>query len=126
MKLYSFPGSPNALRSRAVIYELEAPVEIVTLNMRAGQNKTPEYLAINPNGKVPVLVDGDLVIWESRAINAYLASKFPQKDLYPADPAQAGDGRPVVVLAGHPSRACDAEGVVRAGDEEAVRHGRAG
>jgi glutathione S-transferase len=87
MKLYSFPGSPNALRSRAVIYELEAPVEIVTVDMRGGANKTPEFLAMNPNAKVPVFVDGDLVIWESRAINAYLASRFPDKGLYPADPA---------------------------------------
>jgi glutathione S-transferase len=88
MKLYSFPGSPNALRSRAVIYELDAPVEIVDVDFRGGQNKTPEYLRINPNGKVPVLVDGDLAIWESRAINAYLAAKFPDKGLYPTDLAR--------------------------------------
>ena len=84
MKLYSVPGSPNALRSRAVIYELQAPVEIVNVDFRRGENKTPEYLRLNPNGKVPVLVDGDLVLWESRSINAYLAAKFPEKDLYPA------------------------------------------
>ncbi len=84
MKLYSFPGSPNALRSRAVIYELQAPVEIVNVDFRRGEHRTPEYLRLNPNGKVPVLVDGDLVLWESRAINAYLAAKFPDKDLYPA------------------------------------------
>ena len=85
MKLYSSPGSPNALRSRAVIFELDAPVEIVTLDFGKGENRAPEFLKLNPNGKVPTLVDGDTVIWESRAINAYLAAKFPTADLYPTD-----------------------------------------
>jgi len=88
MKLYSSPGSPNALRSRAVAFELGFAPEIVNINIGAGENRTPEYLALNPNGKVPTLVDGDLVIWESRAINAYLASLRPERGLDPADPAQ--------------------------------------
>ena len=86
MKLFSFPGSPNALRSRAVAFELGLPVEIVDVNMMAGENRSPEFLAINPNGKVPTLVDGDFVVWESRAINAYLAAQAPEKNLNPADP----------------------------------------
>ena len=86
MKLYNSPGSPNALRTRAVIHELDLPVEIVDVNIAKGENRSPEYLAINPNGKVPTFVDGDLVIWESRAINAYLASLKPEANLYPADP----------------------------------------
>jgi glutathione S-transferase len=86
MKLYNSPGSPNALRSRAVAFELALDPEIVNVNIGGGENRTPEYLAINPNGKVPVLVDGDVTIWESRAINAYLASKYPKGDLYPVDP----------------------------------------
>ena len=45
-------------------------------------------MAINPNGKVPVLVDGDFVLWESRAINAYLAGLRPERGLYPAEPKQ--------------------------------------
>jgi len=88
MKLYNVNGSPNALRSRAVIYELNAPVEIVDIDMSKGENRTPEFLALNPNGKVPTFTDGDLVIWESRAINAYLAAKFPAANLYPTDLAQ--------------------------------------
>ena len=86
MKLYSSPGSPNALRTRAVIAELGLPVEIVNVDIAKGANRTPDYLALNPNGKVPTFVDGDLVIWESRAINAYLANLKPDADLYPADP----------------------------------------
>ncbi|HZY68537.1 MAG TPA: glutathione S-transferase N-terminal domain-containing protein, partial [Devosia sp.] len=70
MKLFSSPGSPNALRTRAVIAELGVPVEIVDVDIGKGENRTPEFLAMNPNGKVPTFVDGELVIWESRAINA--------------------------------------------------------
>jgi glutathione S-transferase len=85
MKLYNAGGSPNALRTRAVLYELGIEFERIDIDFRSGGNRTPEYLKLNPNGKVPVLVDGDVVIWESRAINAYLAAKHPAKNLYPAD-----------------------------------------
>ena len=74
MKLYNANLSPNALRVRAVAKELGIELEIVDLDFRKGENKTEAYLALNPNGKVPMLVDGDFVLWESRAINAYLAS----------------------------------------------------
>lgn len=88
MKLYSSPGSPNALRARAVVFELGLDPEIINVDIGKGENRTPEYLKLNPNGKVPVLVDGDVVIWESRAINAYLASTHPEHGLYPAEAAQ--------------------------------------
>ncbi|MEJ0013712.1 MAG: glutathione S-transferase family protein [Bauldia sp.] len=84
MKLYNANSSPNALRVRLVIYELGIEIEKIDIDLRGG-NRTPEYLKLNPNAKVPVLVDGDLVLWESRAINAYLAGKFPEKGLYPAE-----------------------------------------
>ncbi len=84
MKLYNANLSPNALRVRAVANELGIDLEIIDVDMRNGENKTASYLAINPNGKVPVLIDGDLVLWESRAINAYLASL--KGKLYPQDP----------------------------------------
>jgi glutathione S-transferase len=87
MKLYSSPFSPNAFRTRAVTFELGLEPEIIDVNIGKGENRTPEYLAINPNGKVPALVDGEVVLWESRAINGYLASKKPQLGLYPTDPA---------------------------------------
>jgi len=85
MKLYNASLSPNALRVRAVARELGIELEIVDVDLRKGENKTASYLAMNPNGKVPVLVDDDLVLWESRAINAYLASLRPERGLYPAD-----------------------------------------
>ena len=85
MKLYNSNFSPNALRVRAVAAELGIPLDIVEVDLRKGENKTASYLAINPNGKVPVLVDGDFVLWESRAIDAYLASLRPEPGLYPDD-----------------------------------------
>jgi glutathione S-transferase len=85
MKLYNANLSPNALRVRAVANELGIELEIIDVDLRKGENKTESYLALNPNGKVPVLVDGDFVLWESRAINAYLASLRPERGLYPAD-----------------------------------------
>lgn len=86
MKLYNADRSPNALRTRSVLYELGIEFETVEIDMRAGETKTPEFLALNPNGKVPVLVDGDFVLWESRAIDSYLASLKPERGLYPDDP----------------------------------------
>jgi len=86
MKLYNANLSPNALRVRAVASELGIELEIVEVDLRGGENKTPAYLALNPNGKVPTLVDGNFVLWESRAIDAYLASLKPERGLYPADP----------------------------------------
>jgi glutathione S-transferase len=64
-------------------------VEIVEQNM--GDLKKPEYLAMNPNGKVPTLVDGDFKLWESRAIMQYLASKKPGNSLWPNDPKKQAD-----------------------------------
>jgi len=86
MKLYNSNFSPNALRTRAVVYELGLDPEIVNIDISKGENRTPEYLKLNPNGKVPTLVDGEVVVWESRAINAYLAALHPEHGLYPTDP----------------------------------------
>ncbi len=85
MKLYNADLSPNALRVRAVAFELDIDLEIIDVDVFKGETKTEEYLALNPNGKVPVLVDGDFVLWESRAINVYLAGVKPERNLYPED-----------------------------------------
>ena len=85
MKLYNSNFSPNALRVRAVAAELGIALDIVEVDLRKGEHKSASYLAMNPNGKVPVLVDGDFVLWESRAINAWLASLRPEHGLYPDD-----------------------------------------
>lgn len=86
MKLYNADLSPNCLRVRAVIYELDLPVELVDVNLMSKEPRPADFLAANPNGKVPALVDDDgFSLFESRAINAYLASKRPERDLYPVD-----------------------------------------
>ncbi len=82
MKLYSIQASNNARRVRATAEHLGIELEIIEQSM-AGM-KTPEYLALNPNGKVPTLVDGDLTLWEGRAIMQYVASKKPSA-LWPND-----------------------------------------
>jgi len=87
MKLYNADLSPNCVRVRAVIHELGLEVEIIDVNIMSREPRPPEFLAANPNGKVPAFVDDDgFSLFESRAINAYLASKRPERDLYPGDP----------------------------------------
>ena len=56
--------------------ELDLPYEFVLLDMAAGEHRQSEFLALNPMGKVPTIVDGDLVLWESGAIILYLAEKY--------------------------------------------------
>lgn len=75
MKLYTNLFSPNARKVHAVAHEIGIELDVHTVDLRAGEQRTPEYLALNPNGKVPTLVDGDTVMWESNAIVCYLAGK---------------------------------------------------
>ena len=74
MKLYDFPFSPNCRKVRAVAYELGIAFEAVPVDLLTGGSRTPAFLALNPNGRVPVLEDGDLILWESTAIMRYLAT----------------------------------------------------
>jgi glutathione S-transferase len=82
MKLYTNLFSPNARKVHAVANELGIELETQTVDLRGGEQRTPEYLTLNPNGKVPTLVDGDTVLWESNAIMCYLAGKG-DTDLWP-------------------------------------------
>jgi glutathione S-transferase len=84
MKLYGF-GPTRSLRALWGLKELEADFEFVPVNLAAGDHRRPDFLRLNPAGKVPVLVDGDLVLTESAAIVMYLADKYPDKGLLPAD-----------------------------------------
>jgi glutathione S-transferase len=85
MKLYTFPLSSNARKAEMVVHILGTEVERVIVNLAAGEQKKPDYLALNTNGRVPTLVDGDFVLWESNAIMAYLADKTPGNTLYPSE-----------------------------------------
>ena len=75
LKLY---GSLNSSAGRCLwlLEELGVEYEQVALDFKAGEHKNPEYLKINPNGKVPTLVHDDFVLWETLAINRYLAKTF--------------------------------------------------
>jgi glutathione S-transferase len=82
MKLYGF-GPTRSLRALWGLKELGLEFEFIPVNLQAGEHRRPEFLALNPAGKVPVLVDGDLVLTESAAIVLYLAEKYPEKKLMP-------------------------------------------
>ncbi len=86
MKLYYFE-TINPQKACAVARYLNSPVEFVRTDMTKGEHKTPGYLAINPNGKVPALTDGDLKLWEANAIMCHLARKAGS-DLWPRDECQ--------------------------------------
>ena len=87
MKLYEFAPT-RSIRVRWTLQELGVEFEAVTVNMLAGEHRSPAFLKINPAGKLPVLVDGDLVLTESVAIVLYLAEKYRDKGLIPSDLAQ--------------------------------------
>jgi glutathione S-transferase len=74
MKLYHFP-SPNPQKVHFAMLELGLDCEIVPVDLTKGEHRKPEFLVLNPNGRVPVLRDGDLTLWESHAILAYLGDK---------------------------------------------------
>lgn len=91
MRLYGFPMSPNSRRAHLTLEEIGEPYEYVTVDLTQGEQKKPEYLALNPFGRVPTLVDGGLVIWESHAIMQYLTAKYPEKGLDAGSPAERGE-----------------------------------
>jgi glutathione S-transferase len=75
MKLYDFAFSPNSRKVRAVAYELGIVLEHSSVDLVRGAQRQEAFLGLNPNGRVPVLVDGDFVLWESTAIMRYLSAK---------------------------------------------------
>jgi glutathione S-transferase len=84
MKLYEFAPT-RSIRVRWMLQELGIDFESITVNLAAGEHRHPEFLKINPAGKLPVLVDDDLILTESVAIVLYLAEKYPHKGLLPTD-----------------------------------------
>ena len=78
MKLYYFP-SPNPMKVKFAMLEIGLDCEMVPVDLTKLEHKTPEFLAINPFGRVPALVDGDLKLWDSHAIIAYLGDQTGKK-----------------------------------------------
>jgi glutathione S-transferase len=91
MKIYAFTPSPNCQKVLAVVRELALPVETVPVDIFRGEAKAPAFLAKNPNGRVPVLEDDGLLLWESNAILAYLASQQPIPSLLPTKPRERAE-----------------------------------
>ena len=84
MKLYGF-GPSRSLRALWGLKELNVDFEFIPVNLLRDEHKDPDFLRVNPTGRVPVLVDGDVVIPESAAIVLYLADKYREKGLMPAN-----------------------------------------
>ena len=87
LKLYFHP-SPNPMKVALFLEETGTPYEVVPVDTRKGEQFTPEFLAINPNGKTPAIVDDGIAVFDSNAILLYLAEKTGK--LLP-DPAQRGE-----------------------------------
>ncbi len=86
MKLY-FSDTLNPRKACAVAKHLALPVEFIYVELGKGAHRTPAFRAMNPNAKVPVLVDGGTTLWESNAIMCHLADKAGS-DLWPHDARQ--------------------------------------
>lgn len=85
IKLYDFPSSPNCQRVKVVLEEKKLPYENIPVDLKAKEQKKPEFLKLNPYGKVPVIIDGATVLYESLIINEYLEDKYPEPALLPKD-----------------------------------------
>jgi glutathione S-transferase len=82
-------GKPTSINVRKVLWlceELELPCELEPYGAGYRPTDTPEFRALNPNALVPVLVDGDVVLWESNTICRYLAGRHGRDDLLPREP----------------------------------------
>ena len=88
MRLYYYPTSANSRRVLLTAILLEAKLDLAVVDLLTGEHRTEAYLRMNPNGKVPLLVDGEFRLWESHAIMQYLADLNDGQTLYPRD-AQA-------------------------------------
>src|SRR5713226_5820347 len=87
MKLYDYPQCPFGQKVRIVLAEKELSYELVNVDLRRGEQKRPEFLKLNPFGKVPVLVDDEVIVYDSTIINEYLEDEYPHPPLMPTDSA---------------------------------------
>ena len=85
LSLYTYPMSGNGRKVHMCLEEIGAQYEISRIDLLKGEQKNPDYLKLNPNGKVPTLKDGSFILWESNAILLYLAEKVPAIQLLPTD-----------------------------------------
>jgi glutathione S-transferase len=107
MDFYFGRVSGNSARTAFVLHEIGAPFVPHVIDVPGGAGRAADYRAINPMGKIPALIDGDVRLWESNAINWYLAETHPQARLLPTTPAgRASVQRWLFFQAAHVSPAC--------------------
>jgi glutathione S-transferase len=90
LKLYDFAMSGSCHKVRLILSFLGLECELIPINLKASEQKTPEFLQLNPWGQVPVLVDGDFVIRDSQAILVYLCQKYSGETWWPQDAESMG------------------------------------
>nr|XP_053657101.1 glutathione S-transferase 1-1-like [Cherax quadricarinatus] len=87
VELYYFPASPPCRSVMLTAKAVDLKLTLKEVNMQAGEHLKPEFVAINPQHSIPTLVDGNIKLWESRAICSYLATQYGKDDsLYPNNP----------------------------------------
>jgi glutathione S-transferase len=89
IRLYTTLLSGHGHRVKLFLTLLDLPFEVVELDMRAGDNRKPDYLALNPFGQVPTIQDGDITLFDSNAILVYLAKRYGDASWLPDDPLGA-------------------------------------
>ena len=83
--LWGRPNSANVQKALWALEELELPFDHIPIGGAWGGSRTPEYLALNPNGLVPTLRDGDVTVWESHAVVRYLSAEYGSGLLFPME-----------------------------------------
>jgi glutathione S-transferase len=87
LQILGYSASINVRKVLWTCDEIDVPHDYTDWGAGSAAMKTPEFLALNPNGQVPVIKDGDFVLWESNTICRYLANKHNRTDLLPQEPA---------------------------------------
>jgi glutathione S-transferase len=90
LKLYDHPLSGNSYKSRLALNQLGIEYERINVDIFKGEQNNAQFAALNPNKKIPVLVDEDFVMWESNALLFYIGKKYSPNSIYPEDPKTHG------------------------------------
>lgn len=91
MNLYDFERSGNCYKVRLLLALLKLDYVSVPVDLSAGDNFKPEFLALNPRGQIPLLEDGDLRVWDSMAILVYLARRYGDESWLPTSPERMAE-----------------------------------
>jgi len=96
---YAGSGSTPSWKVWLSLEHKQVPYELKVLSFQAREHKQPEFLAVNPRGRVPTIVDGDFALWESTAIVEYLEDRYPERPLLPRDPRERARVRRIALEA---------------------------